>query len=271
MALIEEGSAIFEEMGDAWGLGWVFFAKSCLFANQKDYAGQRKMLEKSLACFEQAGDILLSESYKYSLFYCTLFLRDYETARRLAERSLEFFRKVNHKTFTAYSLVFLGQIAHLQEDFGRTETCCQEALELFNEMGMSDPIVWTYRTLGCCVIGQGQLDRARQLLLKSQSLGRKLPNGDPSGDLAFVLWMGTIAESQGQLALAARFLGAVEAVLETFFKPLDIVDQIEYERLTGKLRGALDETALTAAWAEGRKLSLEAALEEALVYCRSGA
>lgn len=67
----------------------------------------------------------------------------------------------------------------------------------------------------------------------------------------------------GQLALAARFLGAVEAVLETFFKPLDDWDQKEYDLITGKLR-ALDETALTAAWAEGRKLNLEQAVAYAL-------
>jgi hypothetical protein len=110
-------------------------------------------------------------------------------------------------------------------------------------------------------------------LLKSQSLGRKLPNGDgfgdPSGDLSFVLWMGTIAESQGQPVLAARFLGAVEGVLETFFKHLlDDLDQIEYERISEKVRAALDEATFTAAWAEGRKLNLEEALEEALAYCR---
>jgi hypothetical protein len=72
----------------------------------------------------------------------------------------------------------------------------------------------------------------------------------------------------GQPALAARFLGAVEAVLETFFKPLDDFDRREYKRLTDKLRSKLDAAVFTAALAEGRELNLEQVLEEAQAFCR---
>jgi hypothetical protein len=145
-------------------------------------------------------------------------------------------------------------------------------LTLFNEIGILDPIVWTYRTLGCALVRQGAIARARQILLKSQSMGRKISNGDqfgdPSGDQAFILWMGITAESQEQPALAARLLGAVEAVQETFFKPLDTIDRNEFERLRDRLRTGPDKAVHSAAWAEGRQLSFEQALEEALVYCR---
>jgi len=269
MALTEEGIAIFEEIGDPWGLGWVFWAKSWLADNQKEYTAQRKMLEKAITVFEQAGDLLSSESTKEQLVYSLTEQGDFETARRLCEQHLEFTRKVNHKPASAFAFGLLGQIAHHQEDFSRAETCFLEAMALFNEIGIRwSPVVWISRMLGCCTARQGQIERARQLLLDSQSLGRKMPNGnqfgDPGGDLAFVLWMGSIAESRGQLVLAVRFLGAVEAVQETFFKTLDDFDQKEYERLTVKLRAALDEAAFTAAWAEGRKLDLEQAVALAL-------
>jgi predicted ATPase/class 3 adenylate cyclase len=275
MALIEEGIAIFEEIGDPLGLGWVFYGKSCIASNQKDYAAQRKMLEKGITALEQAGDILLSETAKGILAFSLPLLGDFETARRLGEQHLEFTRKVNDKAESIFALGVLGEIACFQEDFTRAESCCQEALALYDEIGiLSTAVVWNSRMLGYFAARQGQNERARQFLLKSQSLGRKLPNGDgfgdPSGDLAFVLWMGTIAKSQGQPVLAARFLGAVEGVLETFFKDLDDLDQTEYERITSKVRAALDEPTFTAAWTEGRKLTLEQALEEALAFCHEG-
>jgi hypothetical protein len=36
------------------------------------------------------------------------------------------------------------------------------------------------------------------------------------------------------------------------------------------VRAALDEPTFTAAWTEGRKLTLEQALEEALAFCHEG-
>jgi hypothetical protein len=63
----------------------------------------------------------------------------------------------------------------------------------------------------------------------------------------------------------------VEAALETFFKPLDVIpEKMEYERITGKVHAVLDEATFTVAWGEGRRLSLEQALEEALAFCRAG-
>jgi len=58
-------------------------------------------------------------------------------------------------------------------------------------------------------------------------------------------------------------------VMETFFKPIDETDKREYDCIAGKVRSALDEAAFSAAWAEGRKLALEQALEEALAFCKN--
>jgi hypothetical protein len=165
----------------------------------------------------------------------------------------------------------LGELAYCQDDFTRAETYFQEAAVQYRDIGVLEGPVWITRMLACTILRQGQVRRAMQLFLDSQSLGRKLyfeKQGDPGGDLAFVLWMGSIAESLGQLGITARYLGAVEGVLETFFKPIDPFDQIEYDRLTGILRAGLDETTFTTAWVEGRKLTLEQALDEALAFCR---
>jgi hypothetical protein len=180
---------------------------------------------------------------------------------------------MNSRNLEAMALARMSDLAYRQEDYPRAEAVFKQALEIFKDTGIMDAVVWITRMLGCVAFHRGQTAYARQLFLESQSLGARLyyrdQIGDPGGDLSFVVWTGVIADSLGQPAVAARLLGAVQAVLETFFKPLDRVDLIEYEHLTGKLRLALDETAFTAAWNEGRQLTLTQALNEALAYGKS--
>jgi hypothetical protein len=182
---------------------------------------------------------------------------------------------MNHKMWLLTSLFGLGQMAYLQEDFTRAEIYFQQVLVLYKDFGNLKWIVWSTRQLGMIATHQGQIDRARPLFGDSQSLGQTQhfddQFGDPSGDLAFIVGMGVLAKSQGSLILAARFLGAVEAVLESFFKSLYDGSQIECDRVTNQLRNELDEETFATAWAEGCKPTLEQALEEALVPCRQDA
>jgi tetratricopeptide (TPR) repeat protein len=64
--------------------------------------------------------------------------------------------------------------------------------------------------------------------------------------------------------LAARLLGAAEALREAMGAPLPAVYQPDHERTIVCLRAALDEGEVAAAWAEGRAVSLSQAVAEAL-------
>jgi predicted ATPase/DNA-binding CsgD family transcriptional regulator len=270
ITLLEEGSAILERLGDPSSLGDACYARSLIALARRDPQTQRAMLEKSLACFEQAGYILACEELKAELAVFALHRNEFETTGKLLEQCREFFRNMNSKIPLAMTLARLGELAYRQENFAQAETWFQQAREIFHDIGQLEGIIWTTRMKACVVLRQGQASRARQLFLESQALGRSLyirdQLGDPGGDLAFVLWTGITAESLGQSAVAARFLGAVEAILESFFKGLDPWDHWEYDRVEGKLRTELDDTALRAAWDAGRNLSLDQALSEALVY-----
>jgi len=67
----------------------------------------------------------------------------------------------------------------------------------------------------------------------------------------------------GELIQAGWLLRVVEDQFEGFFKPLDIWDQAEFDRITGEVRRQLDETTFKSAWASGRQLTLEQAIAEA--------
>jgi tetratricopeptide (TPR) repeat protein len=273
IALTEEAIAILEELGGGpTAFANIFGAKVNIAVRQRDFDTSRRMCQQSIAFFEQSGDFFRSERLKYTEAVLAIDSRDFITARRLLEHHLEFGRKINRKNIMVLSIQWLGYTAYLQEDYAQSEIYFQQALVINKELGILEGVVWIKRLLGCINFHLGYIPKARQFFLESQFMGRKLSTGDkrgnPGGDLSFVIWMGVLAASIGRPLLSARFLGAVEAILETFFKPLDDQDKREYDLLVGKLRSTLDAATFTSAWAEGRKLSLEEVLEEALVFCR---
>jgi hypothetical protein len=63
---------------------------------------------------------------------------------------------------------------------------------------------------------------------------------------------------------AARLFGAAEALRAAIGSPIPPIERAEYERAVAASRTALGEAAFAAAWAEGRAMTLERAVEFAL-------
>jgi hypothetical protein len=71
-------------------------------------------------------------------------------------------------------------------------------------------------------------------------------------------------ERQRQWEHAARLLGAAEGVVHTLGRSLPVAVPEEYQRTVEGARSALGEAAFAAAWAAGRALLLEQAVQYAL-------
>ena len=104
--------------------------------------------------------------------------------------------------------------------------------------------------------------KAASLLKKSLTLFREL--GEKPGIASCLAGVAAILEEQAQPEQSAQLLGATEALLETTGAVLWPADRIEYERDVSDLRAQLDEAAFDAAWAEGRAMTMEQAIETAL-------
>ena len=63
---------------------------------------------------------------------------------------------------------------------------------------------------------------------------------------------------------SARLLGAAEELREIISSPLPPADRAEVDGYVAAVRDALDEEAFEAAWAEGRAMTIEEAIEYAL-------
>jgi predicted ATPase len=76
-------------------------------------------------------------------------------------------------------------------------------------------------------------------------------------------------DAQPHGRLAARIFGAVEALREMIGAPLLSIYRYHYQRGVDAARGLLDQATFAAAWREGRAMSLEQAVAEALEWSKA--
>jgi hypothetical protein len=70
---------------------------------------------------------------------------------------------------------------------------------------------------------------------------------------------------EGEHEQAARLMGAAQALRDSIFAVIEPLNRSTYERWMAQVRANLDEATFTAAWAEGRLMTLEQAIEYALL------
>jgi non-specific serine/threonine protein kinase len=108
-------------------------------------------------------------------------------------------------------------------------------------------------------------ERARGLLQEGVALAAEA--GNETNVAYFMEGLAAVAASEGRLARAARLWGAAEALLEKIEVAAYIYapDRSIYQGQVSAARTQLDEAAWQAAWAEGRAMVPERAIEYALV------
>jgi hypothetical protein len=86
---------------------------------------------------------------------------------------------------------------------------------------------------------------------------------DTGGILMFPILMAGVADAEGQPQVAARLIGAFETQLEIMNKNLIEIELDQYKQISAITRTHLDKATFEAEMAEGRKMSLEQAIQYA--------
>jgi len=125
------------------------------------------------------------------------------------------------------------------------------------------------QNLGYTAIAQGDYILAQARLLEALSRGQQVMDAGMS--LLCLIGFAGVIGATGDPRRAVTLLGAVDLVwgaldAEAPFRdiPLDFADRISYKRTLAMLRVQLDDTMFAAAWAEGRAMTLEQAIADAL-------
>jgi len=216
-----------------------------------------------------------------------------ERARRLSERALEAERRLGDRRAEGWSLRMLGTTAALSGDFGEADTRFDQARAAFLELEDERGLAVTAHSQGVFAMVKGDFGRARELLTESLARHRALGSSDAAvandlvdlGALAFherryddavplfaealerslrtgqrivvaetLHGLAGVARARDELEVAARMLGAAEALEEQLGQKIDPYVRQAYAETTAAILARRDKPAIAAAWAEGKTM-----------------
>lgn len=183
---------------------------------------------------------------------------DLHGARLLNEQRLASDRLIKSRSSLVYTLIELGKVCTLQQDFLAANAYLGEAFELGQQMGED----W----LSGCNVYRAALAHAQGDYVGAIRYYRDGLEGAKEYRWVWgpcLLGLAGLAATLGQYELSARLIGVAKAGDATSYR-LMLDEQDTLSRLTLAGRARLGEESFDAAWNEGRTLTFEQATEEAI-------
>jgi non-specific serine/threonine protein kinase len=183
----------------------------------------------------------------------------------LLEEALALKPRIKNRSTIAHTLVFAALDALLlRQDWDETVALHDEALVLFREMDDRWGLGLCLTNLGLIVAALGHHTRATTLLRELMHLSQE--TADRFANQYAFFGLACVADSEGRTLRAARLWGVSEAIREAagFRLPHAALSVMEYESRLAAVRARLGEATFEEAWAEGKVMTTEQAVEYAL-------
>jgi tetratricopeptide (TPR) repeat protein len=227
-----------------------------------DLHSARRHYEDALRVSREIDDASLIANALYNLSFPYAFTQveqDLASARSLLEEALAIFRKLNDRGSVGRVLWALGNALLTEKQFAAAKPVFDEALATFRAIGDRFHTAWTLHELGLLAIRLGNLAEGRHTL--SEAIGVFADARDVSGVILLLDDFSELTAAEGRPLQAIRLAAAASALQASSGTNLAEVSNriMGRERLTA---GESDEAM--AAWAEGKAMRLEAAVECAL-------
>ncbi|HUQ05226.1 MAG TPA: BTAD domain-containing putative transcriptional regulator [Kofleriaceae bacterium] len=234
------------------------FAAAVIACLQAKAAVAQRWLEETVEIARAHGDRRL-EAYAQNYLGMALVQQLRPEGERPVREAMAWFRAEGDLYGLRLSLLLVASLRLGQRDFGRALPALEEAVQVARTFGLPRELGIALQMLGYGLLVEGDVERATPLLLESMAALRQDPQ---YMFLARGLeLLGIVNGKRGRSDDAARMLGAGEALRETIGAAMMETDRQAMTPRIAELRDAMGADAFAAAWAAGRALSLDAALE----------
>jgi predicted ATPase/class 3 adenylate cyclase len=259
-----------------------------------DVVTARQLAEQAVGLVRQLGDERLLSSALAALCGAHFFAGQPETGRPFGQESVELARHLGDDVLLAWSLLrYLLTTGPARSLYAEAFACTERsgdqlannllhnnagvtalntgglsaarahleaAAQSGQQIGYQDPVVML--NLGCVLRAEGDPDGARSLFEASLRINRR--NGDNWAMASGISSLACLAGDAGDWDRAAALHGAAQALLDRTGVAWDEVDARDRQHSLGQARARLGDQQLERAYAQGKALSLEKALELAL-------
>jgi tetratricopeptide (TPR) repeat protein len=264
---LEESLAIHRERGDKYRMTMALEKLGNLCEEKGDLKSARAYYEECLAIARECGS---PQRIGWSLWQMGNLSRvegQLQAARSFYAEGLGVFRENRDRFGSGTMLQEMGWVALKQGDWEAARSFFKEAVPLFREMGNKRVLPNLLAGLAKAAQGQGDVERAMEHNQEALVVAREtLAQG--ADNRRFIIYL--LAEvarldgAQGQPRRAVRLLGAVGAIRQAIDRRVTPAERQVEERVLSEARDALGEETFAAAWAAGRAMSLEEAINDAL-------
>ncbi len=250
------------QLGDKRGTASCLVILGIYACTLEDYKQAEALGGESLSLSRELGDNWGTAWAKITLALVAREERDYAKAASLLEESLALSRAMGHQWSIAIGTVNLGLVVRDQGDLERAAVLFAEALAMFRQLGDKSFIAYSQLNLGTIASAMGDFVRAGTLYRATLAVRRDL--GDRRGIATCLATLACIAAGLPKFERAATLFGAAEAMREAIGASIPAFLRSEYDRQVAATTIGLGDATFKAAWAEGRAMSAEAAVDFAL-------
>ncbi|GAC1566373.1 MAG: hypothetical protein NVS3B14_08140 [Ktedonobacteraceae bacterium] len=254
-APLEEGLELAKAVGDTYLAALDLRALGVIAIEEGEYVRAQLLCKESLALFKemhnQEGMVMVLNE----LAHLSLLTGEARTARILIEEYLTLARELNYGKMIGSGLRHLGWAALQQGDYTRAHLHFEEAVAHYRKGG--DQLRMARLLLHLADLAAVEGDDATAQRNYEESLGMFQREKSSHEIPACLEGMAATAVARGQAALAARLLGAAQALRESLAKPIPPVERSNVKHPISATRTHLGEQAFTVLWEEGRIMSLE--------------
>lgn len=257
----EEALVRFQEAGNQRGIAVALRRVGMAVKMCGDFDRAALLYEESLALFQRLGDDTKVATLCHDLGALQLAWGNLADAEQRLTEAMEPARRTGDRWLLASTLCHGAEAIARQSHDARAEPLLSEAVAHFRAIGEPRWIAYVESLQGLRAAARGDHERAVRLIADAlavhDELGVQFKVAEDLERLAAVA-AGTRSET------AVRLLGAAEALREAIGAPMFPVDRVECDRAVATTRARLGAEQFEAAWAAGRRLTVEAAVTEAL-------
>jgi predicted ATPase/class 3 adenylate cyclase len=260
--LYEEGLALYREMGDRAGIAHCLNNLGFVAQVRGAFDRAKAFLEESASLYRELGNEADLASALNMLGLMASFQGDHARAKEFWEESVALSRRAGDTHGVARSLSNIGFAVLLQGDYERATPLIEEALALNRELGSAQLIVGGLINRGLAAREMRDHDRSAASFEEALVLAQEM--GDRLGIIEGLEGMAGLVGTLGEDRRAALLWGAAGALREDTGARLADVDYELHEPHLDAARSRLGEAAWEEALVEGRAMTLEQMVANAL-------
>jgi len=248
-------------LGDAFYLALGLAARAALAMQAGDTAAGRPAAEEATTLMRSLND-------KQWLIICLTFLAAIESreghqdkAERLRQEANLYLNQADHPIFT-WAFISLGEDARERNELDEARLYFEKGLAIARQLNSRPYITLMESELAHVARKRGQLAEAKVAYRRLINIWKEF--GKFSAVAHQLESFGYVALAEHELLRATRLLAAAEILRDNIHIPMTDVEHVEYDAAVATVRGQMGADALAAAWAEGRAMDMERAIQYAV-------